>query len=190
MAKDQAVHNQSSDEWNFKDESNVHITNIKEARRLSSKPVDSTKNITCLLPKPHSNSFSQTVTQQGGKRSSTKQQNIVNDLVIKPKVTSLLSVREDRRCLADDSYIDIWNESYSTNADNTNQSRNTVEGKRKKFKHLKESSSQEEERESFLDGTYFKHIVTSRSPATQRSRFVSSMDDGKDACVQKDSCCL
>lgn len=152
--------------------------------------MDSTKNITCLLPKPHSNSFSQTVTQQGGKRSSTKQQNIVNDLVIKPKVTSLLSVREDRRCLADDSYIDIWNESYSTNADNTNQSRNTVEGKRKKFKHSKESSSQEEERESFLDGTYFKHIVTSRSPATQRSRFVSSMDDGKDACVQTDSCCL
>lgn len=149
--------------------------------------MDSTKNITCLLPKLHSNSFSQTVTQQGGKRSSTKQQ---NDLVMKPKVTSLLSVREDRRCLADDSYIDIWNESYSTNADNTNQSRNTVEGKRKKFKHLKESSSQEEERESFLDGTYFKHIVTSRSPATQRSRFVSSMDDGKDACVQKDSCCL
>ena len=162
---------QSAHEWDFKDESNIHITSIREARKLSEKTVNCSIDENChLSSNPDSNSVSKVVNssavkQSGGKILSNKQQNITRDLYVNPNVTSLtLAGKGRRKCLAHDTKINILDENYSANTCSINHSRNPMEDKRK--------------RESFLDDTYLKNKVTSADPATVRSHFLSSMDDG------------
>lgn len=167
----QVAHNESSHEWDFKDESNIHITSIREARKLSEKPVNCSIDKNChLLSNPGSNSVSKAVNssvvkQSGGKTLSNKQQKIARDLYINPNVTSLtLAGKGRRKCLAHDTKINILDENYSANSYSTNHSRNPLEDKTTG--------------ESYLDDTYLRNKVTSAAPASGRSHFLSSMDDG------------
>ena len=169
----QGVGNHTSDEWDFKDESNIHIKNLSEARRLSQENTVNCANKNSNLsshpssssvPKPTKHS---TVKQPKGKPLSNRQENIVS------ATSAALTGKDKRKCLAHDTDINILDENYLTNS--SNHSRKLVEDTRQQ----RESRLQDvEERINLLDDAQFTN-VTSGAPVNPRSHFLSSMDDGK-----------
>lgn len=175
-----AVHFQNSDEWDFEDESNKHIKNVREARRLSEKQAK------CTNISGHSNSVSKATNRSDVKQPSEtlsdREQNIVRGVFVNRDATSLTAAGKDRRkCFTHGTEINMLDENELTNSHCTNHSKNLLEDdKRVQYRSCSESRLQDvEERESFLGDTRLKKRGTYEAPATLRSHFLSSMHDGK-----------
>lgn len=154
----QANEKETSSEWDFKDESDIRVTNLTEARRLSQDPVNrNDKNGIDLC------SSLLLVNKESGETLCHVEAHMMSN-----------SSTESRKCLLHGTEVNNLDENYSVICMNDNHQSRNMEGDEEE----RPNAQDVEEKESFLDGTFSKNQRTSDSPAISRSCFVSSMDDG------------
>ena len=181
------VDKESCDEWEFMDESHLHVTNIRDAKRLDRKPVASSCNkggivlsspLLNSVPDPdHRSAFKPTT-----EKLSCGEEFLANDSISKSIVTLLPVEKERSICLEHETDIGIdLDENCSTiYASSSRRQSNRRADEIKLFSYSTDSQLMGlEDKGSLLEGTYLKNQLSSFSSAMAKSRFLSSMDDGK-----------
>lgn len=180
------VDKESCDEWEFRDESHVHVSNIRDAKRLKRKPaasschkggiVLSTPLLNSVPAADHRSAFKPTM-----EKVSCGEESLANDSITKSVVT--LSPVEKERSICMERETDMGtdlDENCSTIcASSSHQSSSTADEKRQ-FTYRTDSHLLDlEDKGSSLEGTHLKNQLSSFSSAMSKSRFLSSMDDGR-----------
>lgn len=184
-AEHELVDKESCDEWEFKDESHLHVTNIRDAKRLDRKPVASNWNkgdivlpssLINSVPDPdHRSAFKPTT-----EKLSCGEESLANDSMSKSIVTLLPVEKERSICMEreTDMATDLDENCSTTYASSSRQSSRTTD-EIKLFTNSTDSQLMGlEDKGSFLEGTCLKNQLSSFSSAMAKSRFLSSMDDG------------
>lgn len=168
LRQQQMIEEEHSDEWDFKDDSNLYIDNLMDARQQTKTIVQCGNSNVLLSNSSHLNSNSTAVKRPQVERlSNGKQEETLLNLTRKGKSNCCQGERK-RNSYSGDHSVTLMDHEIE-------QDLYCGEYQRKSMSRLQGI----EERESFLDDTQVKNKVTSEAPANSRSEFFSSMDDGK-----------
>lgn len=152
-----------SDEWDFKDDSNLCINNLFDTRKQTKTITQSDKS-TALLPSSSQLKSNSPTVKRARLESLSKEGEGTLNLARKGRAHGFQGERDRNSHSENHSKSQMCNEDFCCRED-----------QRKSDLCLQGI----EERESFLDESWVKNNAASVAPTNLRSKFLSSMDDGK-----------